>query len=129
MTVKANCHCGAVQIEMNEAPDALLECNCSVCGRYGVKWAYYTQDQVKIIADKDAFDFYIWGDRTTNFNFCKTCGCLTHYTAAEGEESDRVAVNGRMLADRKLLDALPMRYFDGRDSWQMVDKLPVDHPD
>ena len=126
MTVHANCHCGAVQIEMDEAPDALLECNCSVCGRYGVKWAYYTEDQVKINAAEDAQEFYIWGDKTTNFYFCKTCGCLTHYGSSENSDSDRVAVNGRMLTDRKLMDSLPMKYFDGRDSWSMVDKLPVD---
>ena len=123
MTVYANCHCGAVQIEMSHKPEALLECNCSICGRYGAKWAYYTADQVKVIAEPDATDFYIWGDRTTNFHHCKNCGCMTHYTAAEGVDSDRVAVNGRMLTDRKLMDSIPMRYFDGRDTWSMVDSL------
>ena len=126
MTVHANCHCGAVQIEMTEAPDALLECNCSICGRYGAKWAYYTTAQVTVTAAEGATDSYIWGDKTTLFHHCKHCGCMTHYTAAEGQEFDRVAVNGRMLTDRKLMDSLPMKYFDGRDSWSMVDKLPVE---
>ena len=126
MSVKANCHCGAVQIEMNHAPDALLECNCSTCGGYGAKWGYFTTDEVTVTAADGATSFYVWGDHTTNFHHCNTCGCLTHYTAAEGQVSDRVAVNGRMLTDRKLLDSLPMKYFDGRDSWSMVDKLPVD---
>lgn len=121
--IHANCHCGAIKIEMSQQPEALLECNCSICGRYGAKWAYYTADEVNVIAEPNATDFYIWGDQTTNFHHCKTCGCMTHYTAAEGVDSDRVAVNGRMLTDRKLMDSLPMRYFDGRDTWSIVDHL------
>ena len=123
MTIYANCHCGAVKIEMAEKPENLLGCNCSICGRYGVKWAYYTADQVKIIAEPGATSAYRWEDETTDFHHCQSCGCLTHYTATENYESDRVAVNGRMLTDRKLMDSIPMKYFDGRDTWKMVEHL------
>lgn len=123
MTTEANCHCGAVKIEMSRQPDDVLECNCSTCGRYGAKWAYFTTDEVKVIMAPGATETYSWGDLTTAFHHCTNCGCLTHYTAVEGQESDRVAVNARMLTDRVFMDSLPIRYFDGRDSWKIVDKF------
>ena len=123
MTIEAKCHCGAVKITIDTKPETLLECNCSICGRYGAKWAYYTTDQVTVHAEPGATSTYRWGDETTDFHHCTNCGCLTHYTATENYESDRIAVNGRMITDRQLMDSIPMRYFDGRDTWSMVDSL------
>ncbi len=123
MTTQANCHCGAVQITMATPPTDLLECNCSLCGRYGAKWAYYTESEITVVADDDALVSYRWGDKVIDFHHCKTCFCLTHYSGTEHAESDRVAVNGRLLTDRALMDALPRRYFDGRDTWKIVDSF------
>ena len=37
----ASCHCGAVAITLPHAPSVVVECNCSLCRRYGVLWVYY----------------------------------------------------------------------------------------
>lgn len=121
MTIEANCHCGAVKLEVPTLPEKFLECNCSTCGRYGAKWAYYSPDEVTVIMEPEATATYVWGDGELEFHHCKKCGCMTHYTTREGYEKPKVALNGRMLTDRPLLDSIPSRHFDGRDTWKFVD--------
>jgi hypothetical protein len=44
--IEASCHCGAVKLEIQSAPNGVTDCNCSICRRYGVLWAYYEPAQV-----------------------------------------------------------------------------------
>ena len=116
--IQATCHCGAVRLEIAKPPEKVTECNCSICRRYGALWAYYTTADVQVAPTSPPTDTYIWGDRMVLFHRCPTCGNLTHYTSANGD-SDRVAVNARMMplsAD----DPVPVRRFDGADSWEVV---------
>jgi hypothetical protein len=48
--IVASCHCGAVLLEITEAPPEITDCNCSICRRYGVLWAYYSPRQVVVRA-------------------------------------------------------------------------------
>lgn len=123
MTYKANCHCGAVQLEFDSVPDKFLECNCSSCGRYGAKWMYYKPAEVRVTAPEGGLAGYCWGDETSVFQHCTNCGCMTHYVSTDKlpEDKKKVAVNGRMLTDRVLMDGIPSRHFDGRDTWTFFD--------
>ena len=38
--IKAACHCGAVRFELEAPPAWVLDCNCTLCRRYGALWAY-----------------------------------------------------------------------------------------
>jgi len=119
----ASCHCGDVRIEIQELPTTVTECNCSICCRYGALWAYYTRDQVRLLADSLAASAYVWGDRSIEFWHCRTCGCITHYESVEKHPGGRFALNARMLPP-KLLESLTVRRFDGADSWQYLDEPP-----
>lgn len=116
----ASCHCEAVHIAIAELPPTVTECNCSVCRRYGALWAYYTRDQVRLTADTSALARYSWGDCTIEFCYCRHCGCLTHYESVEKHARSRFALNARMLPPAALA-ALPLRHFDGADSWKYLD--------
>ena len=48
--IQASCHCGAVVLDIAEAPSEITECNCSICRRYGVLWAYYALERVEVRA-------------------------------------------------------------------------------
>ena len=122
--LEASCHCGAVRIEMESAPTRLTRCTCTICHRYGSMWAYYPANQVKIHRPPEGTAFYVWGDRTAEFHFCRTCGCLTHYEAVDKASSDRVAVNARMI-DPALIDGVELRKFDGRDTWKPIEAATV----
>lgn len=98
--IRAACHCGAVRFEIAEPPAWVLDCNCTVCRRYGALWAYYWgEDNAKLVRrpNREATDVYIWGDRTLAFHHCRTCGGVTHMEAIEHDPPVVFAVNARMF--------------------------------
>ena len=38
--IQGFCHCGAVQWQFESQPEGATACNCTVCRRYAVLWAY-----------------------------------------------------------------------------------------
>ena len=95
--IKAACHCTAVRLEIEEAPSWVLDCNCTLCRRYGALWAYYEPGKVKIVRGADATETYVWAQRRFAFHRCKVCGCITHHTAFDTDPPRIRAVNARMM--------------------------------
>jgi hypothetical protein len=92
----AICHCHAVRFEIDQAPAWVLDCNCSVCRRYGALWAYY-RSGLRLVSDADATFSYLWGDRAIAFHHCKTCGCTTHLQAMGAPDRPAFGVNARLI--------------------------------
>lgn len=114
-----HCHCNNVTISYNKAPEHLTCCNCSLCRRYAALWAYYRFDEVNVTVLNDKLNRYCWGDKSINFHSCSVCGCITHYTSVEAELNSRLAINFRM-AENSTVNNLPIRLFDGADSWKII---------
>lgn len=124
----ADCHCGAVRLEADVPPTMVTECNCSICRRYGARWAYYTRAQARVVTPPEATSFYIWGDRCIEFHRCNVCGCITHYEGAQDKsETSRLAINARMM-DPKDIAGVSVRKFDGADSWTTIEIIPPPDP-
>jgi len=105
----ATCHCGTVTIRLPKAPAEITHCNCSLCRRYGVLWAYYAIAEVTIEI-KDPTDTYAWGGKNVDFHRCSGCGCVTHwYPRKSSRES--LGINARLI-DQNLLAAAEVRYKD-----------------
>ncbi|NGM48586.1 hypothetical protein G5B46_03085 [Caulobacter sp. 602-2] len=47
--IRTSCHCGAVGFAIETAPTEVTQCNCSICRRYGVLWAYYSLGAVRLV--------------------------------------------------------------------------------
>lgn len=95
--IKAACHCTAVRLEI-EKPEWVLDCNCTLCRRYGSLWAYYKKPgQVVLVSGADATDTYVWGDKQIAFHRCKECGCLMYMTALDRDPPPIFGVNARMI--------------------------------
>jgi hypothetical protein len=109
--IEASCHCGAVRFEVETAPDEVTDCNCSICRRSGVLWAYYEAPQVRFAADNGPTDIYMWRYRMLEFHRCRTCGCVTHWAAVDRNYT-RMGVNARLMAP-EVLAAAPVNHFDG----------------
>ena len=119
--IESACHCGNVKLKIDaEVPENLLSCNCSVCHRYGSLMAYFPEGKVKVDAAPDATIRYTWGDKMLAFVHCKTCGCYSHWEGLPPKESDRMGVNARLFTNVKI-DELPLRRFDGADTWKFLD--------
>lgn len=118
-SIETSCHCGAIQVVIDSAPQQVTNCNCSICRRYGVLWAYYSPKQVRFTPENPATDIYMWGPRGIEFHRCRHCGCVTHWAAVD-KTRDRLGVNARLMAPeilarariRRLDGAVTDEYFD-----------------
>jgi hypothetical protein len=119
--LSATCHCGAVQIEIAHPPDAVTNCNCSICRRLGALWAFYPVEAVRIGGDPAATRAYQWGERTRRFVRCRHCGCVTHCEPAASQPTRKLEVNVRMF-DPALLGPVRVRPFDGAGAWKYLDE-------
>jgi hypothetical protein len=109
--IESSCHCGAVKLAIQAVPEEVNECNCSICRRYGVLWAYYSPAQVRIIATDGATDRYLWGEQSIEFHRCRNCGCVTHWAAVH-QDADRMGVNARLMTP-EILATARLRRSDG----------------
>jgi len=115
----ASCHCGAVKIQIPRRPRTLTDCNCSICRRYGTRWAYFKAADVKIEAKRGATASYAWGDKSLQFVRCKHCGCVTHWEAVRPGPNSRIGVNTRNF-DPSQLGQVRVRLLDGADTWKFL---------
>jgi len=110
--IEGACHCGAVRWSFAGTPESATACNCTVCRRYGVLWAYdYEDERIRVSGPTKV---YAWGSRSIGFHFCADCGCVAYWRAlAPGEDGRRrIAVNLR-LAEPGLVGAIVVDHFDG----------------
>ncbi|MCB1671824.1 MAG: GFA family protein [Gammaproteobacteria bacterium] len=115
--LQGSCHCGNVKWSFDGRPDGATACNCTVCRRYGVLWAYdYEGELIKVSGPNKA---YTRGDSTLGFHFCPNCGCVAYWRALEAspEGRRRIAVNLR-LAEPDEVAGIPIDHFDGLVTFQ-----------
>jgi hypothetical protein len=119
--LKGSCHCGAVHWELDALPESVTACNCTVCRRYGVLWAYdYENEGIRVFGHTKS---YVRG-RAISFHFCPECGCVAFWRAQKLDDVGRrrIAVNVR-LTETDAIAHLPIDHFDGLDTF---DDLPRD---
>ena len=97
MTTTASCHCGAVVIELAQVPAEIFECSCSICRKLGVLWAYYHCDDVAFEKGQGSTKAYVWNRKILEFHSCSTCGCTTHWIAADSSFREKMGVNARLM--------------------------------
>ena len=119
--LEGRCHCGALGWRLQGQPSSATACNCTVCRRYGVLWAYGHEDQD---ITTDGLSVAYRRGRAIDFHFCPACGCVSHWRAQTVQDDGRrrIAVNLR-LTDPERVAALPIDHFDGLNTF---DDLPRD---
>lgn len=122
---RGSCHCGAVHwVFRGTIPDATI-CNCTVCRRYGVLWAYaYDGDGIEVEDKRGTLTRYICGSEQLSFNFCSRCGNLVSWRSLTSgpDGRTRIAVNLRLAEPDEVAD-VPLQRFDGFHSFE---DLPLD---
>ncbi len=117
--LKASCHCGLISLEIEVALREVTACNCSICRRYGVLWAYYSPQQVTIKSTGTTTDTYLWDDKSIVFHRCSHCGCVSHWLAVD-RAYDRMGVNARLMS-LEILASARVRHLDGAKTEQYLD--------
>ena len=92
------CHCGAVRFVTSCAPEEVVDCDCTICRRYGALWAYYSPKEVQVT--KDATDIYMWGARILKFIAASDAAALPDWEAVD-KTHDRIGVNLRLISCRR----------------------------
>ena len=117
-----SCHCGSVAWRFEGMPESATACNCTVCRRYGVLWAYDYEGEGIVVSGPTTS--YTRGSGQIEFHFCPQCGCVTYWRGREpmADGRRRIAVNLR-LAEPELVADLPIDHFDGLDKFE---DLPSD---
>ena len=115
--LEGSCHCGAVRWSFDSMPESATACNCTVCRRYGVLWAYDYEDHG--IRVSGPTQVYTRGTRSIGFHFCGQCGCVAYWRSLnEGKDGRRrIAVNLR-FAEPEAVGAIVIDHFDGLDSFE-----------
>jgi hypothetical protein len=115
--LEGSCDCGSVQWRFDGVPDGATACNCTVCRRYGVLWAYdFEGEGIHVSGPTTA---YVRGHRSLGFHFCPTCGCVAYWRSLSAGEAGRrrIAVNLR-LAEPVAVADIPIDHFDGLDKFE-----------
>ena len=133
--IKAACHCGAVRFEVAEAPKWVLDCNCTICRRYGGLWCYTNgEDPVELVARPDpaATQTYSWLEHDIGMHRCRTCGCVTHLEALKRDPPEIFGLNARMMIGLDGRKIVVRRIDNGHRGWFWTREdepiIPGHHP-
>ncbi|MBD3646108.1 MAG: GFA family protein, partial [Pseudomonadales bacterium] len=114
--IEGSCHCGKGTWQFDGIPESATACNCTVCRRYGVLWAYdYEDEGIRVSGPTQA---YVRGE-SIGFHFCPECGCVAYWRALEAGKDGRrrIAVNLR-LTEPGPVAKVPIDHFEGLESFE-----------
>lgn len=114
--VQGGCHCGNVRFRL-ELPSPgvdLLDCNCSMCSRFGYLHLIVPHVDFELLTPRDALTSYRFGTGAAEHLFCATCGVKSFYQPRSHRHA--WSVNGRCLDDGHGLTPTIIP-FDGRN-WE-----------
>ena len=112
-----SCLCGAIRIEVENRPDFIHECNCTMCTKTGARWGYFHPSQVSVEGTTKGYCRGDKRDPNALVQFCPTCGSTTHFvlTASAVSKFGNTLMGVNMwLADERDLFGIQLRYPDGR---------------
>lgn len=117
--MKGTCHCAETSWTLEGDPGPATACNCTLCRRYGVLWAYdYEDERIRVSGKVAAYRRAGKEDPALEILFCPTCAGILAWRGLRVENGRRrMAVNLR-LATLEEVAALPIDHFDGLDTFE-----------
>ena len=113
MSYQAQCHCGAVQLEIEgDLPDKAVTCNCSHCSAKGLVLAAMARDQLKVTAGEGALRTYKFNRHVISHRFCSQCGTQP-FSEGTGPDGSAMAMINLRCVPNADLDAIEKVRFDG----------------
>jgi hypothetical protein len=109
------CHCGAAHWTLEGDPGTATACNCTLCRRYGVLWAYdFENERIHLFGPTSAYRRALERAPVLEILFCPTCSCVIAWRGLRvtPEGRRRMAVNIR-LAPPEEVAHLPVKHLDG----------------
>ena len=115
MKYTGSCHCGTVayEVEFDKPLDGVMECNCSMCSRKGVKMAFVPRAKMRLTTPEANASTYLFNRHVIQHRFCPTCGIHAYGIGKDPKGNEMAMINVRCLEGVDY-DALPVKRFDGR---------------
>jgi hypothetical protein len=120
-----SCHCGRSVWTLEGDPGVVTACNCTLCRRYGVLWAYdFKEEHIRL---PNPTHSYVRPDKPRpqiEILFCPTCANVIAWRALSSQEDGRrrAAVNVRLAHPEAVAD-LAVEHLDGLKTFE---PLPSD---
>ncbi|ULR45587.1 GFA family protein [Rhizobium sp. K102] len=115
-----SCHCGKTSWTLEGDPGSITACNCTLCRRYGVLWAYdYEGERIALTGQTASYTRAGRENSSLEILFCPSCACVLSWRGLRLPKDGRrrMAVNIR-LAPPDLVADLPIDHFDGLETFE-----------
>jgi hypothetical protein len=110
-THTGGCHCARVRFEVTApAHIEVVDCNCSMCSRFGYLHLIVPAWQFKLLCGSEALTTYTFNTRVAKHFFCSTCGVKSFYVPRS--HPDGISVNARCI-DAGSIESMTVTPFDG----------------
>ena len=111
--MKGRCACGAVTVTLDQRPELVVFCDCSLCQRVGAIWGYFAPAEVLVEGAISSFSRPDKDQPAVDIHFCSGCGCCTHWQLTPTfAHLERTGVNMRLFEWRELA-GIEAQFADG----------------
>lgn len=111
-TYTGGCHCGLVRFECTTDLASVTVCNCSICTKKGLHFAFLAPNKFVLRAGEDNLKEYLFNKHAIRHQFCVDCGVEVFARGNKPDGTDMVALNVSCI-DGIELAKLAMMPFDG----------------
>jgi hypothetical protein len=112
-TFTGGCHCGLVRFECTTDLSVVTACNCSICTKKGLHFAFLAPKDFQLRAGEDNLKEYLFNKRTIRHQLCIDCGVDVFARGRKPDGSEVIAINVSCI-DGIELSELAMTPIDGR---------------
>ncbi|KAJ7359130.1 Mss4-like protein [Mycena albidolilacea] len=106
-----NCHCKAISYTLHSTPERTKSCNCSICSRSGVIWAYPVKADVTVHAQESLVE-YAFGQKIVH-GFCGVCSVHVWEQFLTPAKAHTIGLNVRAIGDFDFAQ-VPTKVHNGR---------------
>ena len=113
-TYTGGCHCGLVRFECTTDLAMVTACNCSICTKKGLHFAFLAPTSFVLRAGEDNLKEYLFNKHAIRHQFCPDCGVEVFARGKKPDGTEVVALNVSCI-DGIELTKLAMTPIDGRN--------------
>jgi hypothetical protein len=108
------CHCGLVRFECTSDLAMVTSCNCSICTKKGLHFAFLAPKSFQLRAGEDNLKEYLFNKHAIRHQLCNDCGVDVFARGSKPDGTEVIALNVSCI-DGIELEKLAMTPIDGRN--------------
>ena len=112
-TCTGGCHCCMVRFECTTDLSMVTACNCSICTKKGLHFAFLPPKSFQLRAGADSLKEYLFNKHVIRHQICVDCGVEVFANGKRRDGTDVIALNVSCI-DGIELSKLTLTPIDGR---------------